>query len=139
MAEAVGTGRDRGSFRDPSQTSILPNVGRAPTSLRTALVGGSKEFSLCWSILAAPYRTQRPYMDYFVEGVPEWNRLGIGTGMNPTRTRSQFPFYKMPNVGEDSEYLNHNCKQKWRKGAWSAYDSIPPFLNWLRSPIPSIL
>lgn len=27
-----------------------------------------------------------------------------------------FPFIKRLVLGEDSEYLNHNCKQKWRKG-----------------------
>lgn len=55
-------------------------------------------------------------MVHFVEGVPEWNRLGMGTGMNSTRRNHSFPFIKRLVLGEDSENLNHNCKQKWRKG-----------------------
>ena len=36
-------------------------------------------------------------------------------------------FIKCLVLGEDSEYLNHNCKQKWRKGLGVSITSPPLF------------
>lgn len=44
-------------------------------------------------------------------------------------------FIKRLVLGEDSEYLNHNCKQKWRKGLGVPMTSSP-LLSWLRTPSP---
>lgn len=78
----------------PTQTSVLPNVGSGPTFLRIALVGMAGSI-VHTRVLWLPQSGPRPYMVHCVEGAPEWSRLGVGTGMNLTRRRSQFPFYKM--------------------------------------------
>lgn len=54
-------------------------------------------------------------------------QAGHGTGMNPTRQDHSFPFIKRLVLGKDSENLNHNCKQKWRKGLGAPIIPSPTF------------
>lgn len=94
-AEAAGTDRQTGTGvpqapqgwenepKLPTYTSVLPNVGREPNSTEQTWWG--------WQgVLFTPESPAAQtgpcdYMVHFVEEVPEWNRLGMGTGMNPTR------------------------------------------------------
>lgn len=48
-----------------------------------------------------------------------------------------FPFIKyLVEWGQDSEYLNHNCKQKWKEGLGITMTSSPPFSSGLSGPHP---
>lgn len=54
-------------------------------------------------------------------------QAGHGTGMNPTRQDHSFPYIKRLVLGKDSENLNHNCKQKWRRGLGAPIIPSPTF------------
>lgn len=54
-------------------------------------------------------------------------QAGHGTGMNPTRRDHSLPFIKHLVLGKDSENLNHDCKQKWRKGPGAPITPSPLF------------
>lgn len=60
------------------QISVLPNVGRELNSPPMPWWQGWQGLLFTLEPLAAPNRAPRLYMVHFVEGVPEWNRLGIG-------------------------------------------------------------
>lgn len=46
-----------------------------------------------------------------------------------------FPFIKyLVEWGQDSEYLNHNCKQKWKEGLVIPMTSFPPLFKWAEWP-----
>lgn len=66
-------------------------------------------------------------------------QAGHGDRNEPNQDEITVSFFiKRLVLREDSEYLDHNCKQKWRKGLGVPITSSPllSFISWRRAPSP---
>lgn len=109
-----------------------PKCGQRAHLPRNRPGGGMAGNSVTPESLATPNRALQLYMVHFVEEVPERNRLGIGTGINPNRQDHSFPFIKCLVLGEDNE--NQITTVNKNGGTWSPHYTIPSLLSCLRAP-----